>query len=204
MVIPTYRRQTQLVDAVRSVMAQSFPDWAAAIVDDGGGLPELPESDRLAVVCLKRNTGVLGVVRNIGMAMAASEFVAFLDDDNSWLPDHLTAAVRALDADAGLAAVYTSIERRRPDGAVHDVYGQTFDRAVMKEQSLVDANGLVVRRSNAPRFSRLSRGRDTLPAEDWEFVWRLSRSGRVEHIDEVTVRYAINPASYYTNWDGLS
>jgi hypothetical protein len=38
------------------------------------------------------------------------------------------------------------------------------------------------------------------PKEDWEFVYRLARRHRVEHVPVATVRYLVNPASYYSYW----
>jgi hypothetical protein len=93
-VIPTYRRPVELGAAVRSALAQTVRDHTVIVVDDGAGLPDdLPSDDRLIAVSLSRNTGVLGVVRNVGIRLARSEFVAFLDDDNTWEPDHLETAL---------------------------------------------------------------------------------------------------------------
>jgi hypothetical protein len=39
-----------------------------------------------------------------------------------------------------------------------------------------------------------------LPREDWELVHRYARSHRVQHLPHPTVRYLVNPASFYTQW----
>jgi len=89
-VIPTYRRPGGLIAAVRSALGQTVRDHRVIVVDDGGGLPpDLPDDPRLRAVSLARNTAVLGVVRNVGIRLADSPFVAFLDDDNLWEPNHL-------------------------------------------------------------------------------------------------------------------
>jgi Glycosyl transferase family 2 len=121
-VIPTYRRPESLPAAVRSVLAQTIRDQRVIVVDDGGGLPELPDDPRLVAVSLARNTAVLGVVRNVGIRLADSEFVAFLDDDNEWEPEHLATALTALRSEEPdrrgrrLAGVYTALRRVLPDG----------------------------------------------------------------------------------------
>ncbi len=199
-VIPTFNRPEALAAAVHSALTQSFDDLAVVVVDDGGGLPELPQDPRLVPVSLRRNSGTVGLVRNVGISLADSEFIAYLDDDNLWTPDHVATAVAALDADSMLAAVYTSVRRLWPDGSQLDVLDEPFNRRKLRSGSFVDMNSLVVRRAANVGFSALPRNKNTHPEEDWEYLWRLSRRGRVAHVSKVTVLYAINPASYYTTW----
>ena len=198
-VVPTCRRPESLLRAVHSALAQDVDDHVVIVVDDGGGLPELPDDDRLVAVSLSRNTALLGLVRNVGIALARSPYVAFLDDDNEWRPDHLTHAVRALRAGAGM--VYTAVERVHPDGTVLDVLSVPFDRRRLSDDAYIDANSVVVRIGRGVRFSRIPRSKSTLPKEDWELVWRLSRHRRTVHVPVVTVHYTVNPESYFTTWD---
>jgi glycosyltransferase involved in cell wall biosynthesis len=196
-VIATYRRPELLRAAVASALAQTG-DIGVVVVDDGGGLPDLPDDPRLVAVSLARNTHTAGVVRNVGIHLTDSTYLAFLDDDNTWYPEHLTVALRALRDDADL--VYTSVRRVRADGTELDTLDRNFVRREFADAAFVDLNSLVVRRTRRTYFSRLPRDRHTLPAEDWEFVYRVSGRARVRHLPEVTVRYLVNEESYYTNW----
>ena len=199
-IIPTFGRPHGLLAAIHSVLAQDCQDFVVIVVDDGGGLPELPADPRIFAVSLSRNTAIAGVVRNVGIRLSQSEFVAFLDDDNTWTPRHLNIAVNCLEGGADL--VYTAIRRRRPDGSELDTLSKPFDRKRFSdESSWVDTNSIVLRRSFCLPFSRLPRARGVFPREDWEFVWRVSRRANVMHVPEVTVEYLVNPASYYTSWE---
>ncbi|MGI8693478.1 MAG: glycosyltransferase family 2 protein [Geodermatophilaceae bacterium] len=198
-VIPTFRRPQQLRCAVRSALAQTIQDHRVIVVDDGAGVGPLPADPRLVVVSLSHNTGVLGLVRNVGIRTTSSEFIAFLDDDNEWRPDHLETALAGLRAGADL--VYTAVERRRSDGELVDTLSTDFDRAQLADgPPYVDSNAIVVRRSPRVQFSRIPRVKATLPKEDWEFVYRMSRSLAVAHLPVPTVRYLINTDSFYTSW----
>ena len=199
-VIPTFKRPAGLVRAVQSALAQTYQDLVVVVVDDGAGLPDLPDDPRLLAVSLSRNSATLGLVRNVGMSLADSTFIAFLDDDNVWTADHVATAVAALESDPKLSAVYTSVQRICADGTELDVLGEPFDRRKLRYEPFVDANSIVVRREANRGFSVLPRNRNTLPKEDWEYVWRLSKRGLVAHVPKVTVRYAVNPDSYYTIW----
>jgi hypothetical protein len=204
-VIPTYRRPDSLLVAVRSALAQTITDHTVIVVDDGGGLPDdLPEDSRLVAVSLRRNTGVLGVVRNVGIRLANSEFVAFLDDDNEWETNHLEVALAALRpfeaGSKGPDAVYTAMRRVLADGREMDVLSVPFNRRDARERAFLDANPFVARRSTALRFSRLRRDRGVLPREDWASLYRYSRRHRVAHVPRATVRYLVNLDTYYTTW----
>ncbi|MGK4579965.1 glycosyltransferase family 2 protein [Kitasatospora sp. HPMI-4] len=199
-VIPTYRRPEGLRRAVESALAQTLREQVVIVVDDGAGLPELPDDPRLFAVSLARNTAVAGVVRNVGIRLSSSRYVAFLDDDNEWEPDHLERAVGVLAAPGGPDAVYTALRRLYPDGSEMDVLSVPFDRRHAAEEGFLDTNAVVARRTRTLRFSRLRRPPEVVPREDWELVFRYSRGRRVQHLPVPTVRYLVNPDSYWSGW----
>src|SRR6185503_7827314 len=112
--IATYRRPDGLVAAVRSALAQGIDDHLVVVVDDGGGLPDMPADPRVLTVALSRNYGCLGMVRNVGIRLTDSRLLSFLDDDNTWRPDHLRLSLDAMAAGADLT--YTDLHRVWPDG----------------------------------------------------------------------------------------
>jgi hypothetical protein len=199
-VIATHRRPDALRAAVASALAQTVRDQVVIVVDDGAGLPELPDDPRLFAVSLARNTAVAGVVRNVGIRLTRSRYVAFLDDDNLWEPDHLERALAVLEPPGGPDGVYTALRRVLPDGTERDVLSVEFDRRRAARESFLDTNAFVARRDGSLRFSRLRRTPEVLPREDWELVYRYSRGHTVRHVPHATVRYLVNPGSFYTTW----
>jgi glycosyltransferase involved in cell wall biosynthesis len=203
-VIATYRRPELLYRAVRSALAQSVRDHVVLVVDDAGGLLALPEDPRLFSVSLASNTATAGVVRNVGIRLSRSKYVAFLDDDNEWEANHLEAALGAFeDPPAGQqpGVIYTAVKRVFPDGSLMDVLSTPFDRKLLRRFNYVDTSCLVVRRCDGLHFSRLYRARAMYPQEDWELVYRLSRRMRVTHVPVQSVRYLVNPDSYWSAWE---
>jgi hypothetical protein len=199
-VIATHRRPDALRAAVRSALDQTVRDQVVVVVDDGAGLPELPADPRLFAVSLARNTQVAGVVRNVGIRLTRSRYVAFLDDDNLWEPDHLERALAVLRSPGGPDGVYTALRRVLPDGTERDVLSVPYDRRRAAREAFLDTNAFVARRTRALRFSRLRRTPQVLPREDWELIRRYARRHRVLHVPHPTVRYLVNPASFYTQW----
>ncbi|WP_418154733.1 glycosyltransferase family 2 protein [Actinoalloteichus caeruleus] len=200
-VIPTYRRPGRLLAAVRSALGQTVRDVAVLVVDDGGGeVGTLPPDPRLRLIRLGRNHGSCGLARNVGIRLSRSPFVAFLDDDNTWRPDHLERALRALREEPGPGLAYTAVRRLRADGSQLDIIGREFDRRAHTDDSWADSNSIVVTRSPLVRFDPWARPRSVNPKEDWELVHRLSRRMRVTYVPVVTVDYAVHRGSYFTDW----
>jgi glycosyltransferase involved in cell wall biosynthesis len=99
-VICTYNYAHLLPDALRSVAAQTYPDFELLIVDDGStdNTEEIVERFRpLIHNCryLKEVHGGPAAARNAGVRAAAGTHVAFLDADDLWSPDYLRAIHKA-------------------------------------------------------------------------------------------------------------
>lgn len=125
-VIPTYNRPEMVREAVASVLAQTVAgDLEVLVVDDASAVP-VPAFDdpRVRVVRRAANGGVFAGM-NTGVAEATGEIVAFVDDDDWWLPGHLEGLLPGLDR-AQLSIAWSRFDdepetaRRTLDGNVHD------------------------------------------------------------------------------------
>ncbi|MEI8345912.1 MAG: glycosyltransferase [Pseudomonadota bacterium] len=93
-IIPTYNRFRVLGHAIESVLAQDYQDFELWIVDDAStdetaNLVKKYLSARVHYVRVDCNYGV-SFARNLGVAMSQSDWVAFLDSDDQWLPQKLS------------------------------------------------------------------------------------------------------------------
>ena len=93
-IIPLYNKQDSFVRTIESVLSQTFTQWELIIVNDGstdssGELArEIAKKDQRIHLIEQANAGV-SVARNNGVAAAKNDFIAFLDADDCWCPDHL-------------------------------------------------------------------------------------------------------------------
>jgi glycosyltransferase involved in cell wall biosynthesis len=203
-IMVTYKRPEMLRKAVQSALEQTVSDQVIVVIDDGGGLPDLPADPRLRAYSMPANSGTPHLLRNIAIQLTRSQFVAFLDDDNEWEPQHLEVALAALTADPPASRpdmVYTALRRSFPDGRLLDILSVPFDRRRLASGGIVDTNAIVARRCRHLHFHRLASG-ELKPPCDWELVWRMSRRHRITHVPVPTVRYLVNPDSYFSDWHG--
>ena len=119
-VIATKDRPALLTRVLGCMQRQTLPDLEVIVVDDGSS-PEVVEAypliwcglDERFRLQLNPPGGGPGGTRNAGIRLARGEFVAFCDDDDTWVrDDHLETALKALnrfDGDVYLVNMRTSI-----------------------------------------------------------------------------------------------
>lgn len=108
-VVATHNRRATLARALDSVDRQCFPALEMIVVDDRStdGTIDWLRTERPDVWALV-NGGTPGAAaaRNLGIERARGEIVAFLDDDDVWLPGYLRAQVEHLEAAPRAAVSY--------------------------------------------------------------------------------------------------
>ena len=114
-VIPTHNRADLLPRAIKSVQNQTWTDLEIVVVSDGS------EDDTKAVVeALAKDDDRIrfieyfpakggNVARNTGIENAAGEYVAFLDDDDEFMPEKLEKQMAVMESDREIGLVYTGV-----------------------------------------------------------------------------------------------
>jgi glycosyltransferase involved in cell wall biosynthesis len=109
-VIPAYRVSQFIAATLDSVLAQTFKEYEIIVVNDGSpDGPELekalePYHDRI-VYLRQENQGPSGA-RNTGILAARGKYVALLDADDFWAPEHLAAQFALLESDRSINMIY--------------------------------------------------------------------------------------------------
>jgi len=109
-VVPAYQAAHLLGDALSSIRAQRPPVAEIVVVDDGStdGTAEVALSTP-DVHLLRQTQQGPAVARNAGVAAATSEWIAFLDADDLWLPGKLARQLAAIEGNPELDAVFTRL-----------------------------------------------------------------------------------------------
>lgn len=106
-VIPSYNREALIGKTLDSVIAQTHKNWECFVVDDLSTdatcnvVKTYEKKDaRIHLVAMPQK-GNANVSRNKGIALANGNYIAFLDSDDLWLPNHLESRLKCLkNADA--------------------------------------------------------------------------------------------------------
>ncbi len=99
-IIATHNRADTIRRAIKSVQAQTLQDWELIVVDDGSTDDTVSLIDGLdsrMIIIRQENRGFVEA-RNAGLRASVGKYVAFLDDDDEWLPYHLELSVAFLEA----------------------------------------------------------------------------------------------------------
>jgi GT2 family glycosyltransferase len=214
-VIPVYNGERYIRETLKSVFAQTYQDREIICVDDGSEdaslkiLKEIQESkeskNRIQVV-QQPNMGQAGA-RNAGAKRGTGTYLAFLDQDDLWLPHKLERQVAVLESNPDTVMVHCDMDMIDELGRVTDqTLVSTTQKSVQKGPSLsqlfgwdpcINPSTMLIRRAAFDRIggfdSELSRWGD-----DVDLMLRLKREGRFVFLEETGTQYR----KHSTNFSG--
>jgi glycosyltransferase involved in cell wall biosynthesis len=201
-VLPVYNGAAYVVEAVESVLSQTFHDFELVIIDDGSTdttrelLAPLANRDNRLSIRVEPRRGLVGSL-NFGISIARAPLIARMDADDAALPSRFAAQVAYLDAHPDCVAVGTSIlkvdaqgrskssplrqtPRFDPLAFPPEIGGIPHPTAMMRRSAVVDIGGY------RPHFYN---------AEDRDLWARLWQVGRIHQLPEVGLHYRVHAGS---------
>lgn len=189
-IIPTYNRPDSLKRAITSVFKQEYRNFEILVIDDTPG----NESEKIVNAfpqhriryCKGQGEGISSA-RNLGIRLSTGEYVAFLDDDDEWLPNKLNRQMGMLavgDKSVGVihsncyvdngSTVRLAHKESMSDRSHQDLLGDNFVK---------NSTGIVKRDC----FNTVGYFDEELPyAEDWDLYIRISKRFRFVYLFEPT------------------
>lgn len=201
-VIPTYNRVYTLERAIQSVFAQTFQDFELIVVDDASTdgtreyLGKLASSGnpKLRVFQQGENRGV-STARNIGIENSHGQWIAFLDSDDEWLPEKLSAQMAAVEtlktqsSASEVRLIHTDEVWIRDGVRVNQKNkhaksgGRVFNRCV--DLCFIAPSSVLIRKD---LFADLGFFREDFPVcEDYELWLRVSAGEEIHFMDETLI-----------------
>ncbi len=124
-IIPAYNSGETTINAIRSVLRQTYDDWNIVIVDDGSKdntfqivkdfLDSLPGLLSRKIVLYHQINKGPSAARNKGIELAKGKYIAFLDSDDEWLEDKLMVQLDYMKKDETLYLCATAFGKKRID-----------------------------------------------------------------------------------------
>ena len=182
-IIPTYNRAHLVERAIDSVLTQDFADFEIIVVDDGSTDETPIKLSRYGdsrICYLRKENGGLASARNAGIAQAHGEYIAFLDDDDTFLPTKLSLQAQLLDVRPEIGVVAGGwLFVDEASGRTTKVFPWEFqgnlDLKAWLFASLFPVHAALVRRQWLQEVGGFDQAFPRL--EDWDLWLRLAYAG---------------------------
>lgn len=209
-IIPVYNGEAFIAEAVESALDQDYPHKEVIVVNDGsndGTMQVLRRfGDRIRI--LDQVNGGPPRARNAGLAVAAGEYIAFLDADDVWLQGKLTAQVTHMEAQPGVAVSYFqwhvwaseaggyhrpefSREPLRQVRVDDERSGWIYNRLLYDCELLTTT--VMLRASVARKVGEFDV--NLWCGEDYDYWLRMSQAGKISRLEPAGALYRVVPGS---------
>jgi LmbE family N-acetylglucosaminyl deacetylase/glycosyltransferase involved in cell wall biosynthesis/uncharacterized coiled-coil protein SlyX len=185
-IVRTKDRLRLLREALNSITKTGYP-CEVIVVNDGGPKPLLLNETLIEHETSRGRSEAM----NSGVRAATSKFVAFLDDDDLYYPEHLETLAKATETSA--AGWYTdavsAFSQRKKNAIVPTVtklrlFAQDFDRDLLLLDNYIPLPTLLVERETFLDVGGFDPAFDLF--EDWDFLIRLSQHDRLIRVPRIT------------------
>ena len=209
-ILPTYNGGKYVINAVESVLFQSFSDWELIIINDGSNddtesLLEKYIKKEPRIIYLK-NEKKIGVQKtlNKGIKKSKGEYIARIDDDDEWInKDKLKEQIEFLEKNNDYVLVGTN------GVVVDDRMNRIIDYNVPKTDFLIRktilfknsfiSSSVLIRKSVLQRIGGYCEEEYAKNVEDYNLWLRLGTLGKFFNFDGVMTSYMMREGNISSN-----
>ncbi|MEA2415981.1 MAG: hypothetical protein QOI58_2638 [Thermoanaerobaculia bacterium] len=180
-IVRTKDRPALLSEAIASIRATGYPA-EIVVVNDGGAATNI---DGVTLIAHETSRG-RSEAANAGVKAAKNEYIAFLDDDDLYYPEHLATLANAARG-SNATAWYSDAVSAFIDGSERKpmrMYARDFDRELLLVDNYIPLPTLLFRRGDFLDLGGFDADFDLF--EDWDFLIRLSQRGDFVHVSRIT------------------
>ncbi len=206
-VIPTYNRSAFLVEAVESVLAQTWEDLEIVVVDDGStdSTQECVRKYKDKVRYLRKENGGPASARNVGVRLARGVYVSFLDSDDQCYPERIELQTDYLESHPEFAMVYSARSWMDADGQPlgvssdgrhHLPAGEIF-LDLFRANYVGSASAVQLRKCCFEKVGFFSES--CVPCEDYDLWLRIASEYRIGSLNVPLFRYRLHESGLHQN-----
>jgi glycosyltransferase involved in cell wall biosynthesis len=207
-IIPLFNKEKDIVKTLNSVCKQTYNDFEIIIVDDGSTDLSVEKikiiNDNRISIFSKNNEGV-SIARNFGVEKAKSNFVAFLDADDYWHPNHLEKLLFLIRTYPNNDWFATSYEKKRTNVLITPMVSPIFKKGEnwsgvvgdFFENSLIDCLACASSVCMKTDFFKSLNGfnSQTTHAEDIDLWIRAALLSPLVFSNEITARHNLEASN---------
>jgi len=197
-IVPAYDVAEFIAEALDSVLAQTFDDYEIIVINDGS--PDTEALERALapylsrIVYIKQENGGVSAARNTGIKAARGSLIAFLDADDTWLPNYLEVQVARIQADPSIDVLYPNVMMFGDASEAGEEFmtacpssgDVTFERLISQECNV--SNCSIARRETLIRAGLFDESLRSV--EDFDLWLRVVKNGgRIVYHRDVLARY---------------
>lgn len=198
-IVPTFNRPGYLARALASIRAQTYRDYEAIVINDGG--EDVRDLVRLFgdVRLINQAHKGLPAARNTGIREAQGILIAYLDDDDMWLPQHLERLTGWRRQSGCCRLVYSDSYFWQDERRFERLLSVDYSRERLLEHNLTPICSILHDRELIREAGYFD---ESLPNhEDWDLWLRMSEHTDFRHLKEVTALYSKRTGSDQLSMD---
>ncbi|MFH1771972.1 MAG: glycosyltransferase family A protein [Candidatus Omnitrophota bacterium] len=208
-IIPTYNCAKYVTEAIDSVLGQTYKDFEIIVIDDGSTdftkQRLLPYIEKGRIKYLYQENSGHAVSRNTGIRNSSSEYIAFLDADDLWMPNRLEEGVRILDTKPDVGLVHSHIikfngqgEKKVSKRSPKYLSGKIANHLITRKAH-VSSPTATIRRKCINKVGLIDENMARMGSEDRDFWYRIAREFNVFYIDKPLAYYRLSSKSASSN-----
>lgn len=189
--IPAYNAQNTIIEAVESVLGQTYQDIEVCICDDGSTddtlhLLEKYYSNNPKVRWVSQENGGIGKASNSALRLCRGLYIGQLDSDDILAKDVVEKCVPFFEKDMQVGLVYTSYENQQMDGTITPGYNYPVFTREKFISAMIVHHFRMFRRRDWARTAGFAE--NIKNAVDFDFYLKLAERTKVHHINVVGYR----------------
>lgn len=194
-VIPTHNRSSLVINAIRSVLNQTYNDIEVIVIDDASTDDTEKTIESIGINSLKyikiTNSQGGNYARNLGIESASGSYIAFLDDDDEWLPTKVEEQINVFKKNNDIGLVYTgaSVIYSSKDYRYirHPRHNGDLSKDILIRNLIGTTSSVMVKKDIIDQVGGFD---NNMPAlQDYDLWIRVAQVTKIEYIDKPLINY---------------
>lgn len=210
-IITTYKRPLNILKrAIDSVCAQTYREIEILVINDNPDENAISEIKRL-INKYKQSMDIKYIdyginkganyARNVGIANAKGKYIAFLDDDDEWLPTKIEKQVRKMEDISEVGIVYCNFyimtDNKKKERKIKKIDNEYKLQAILKENFIGSTSFPLIRKSAIEEVGNFDTKMES--CQEYELYIRILKKWNLACIEEELGIYYLGTGSTFKN-----